>query len=196
MSLSYALLGFLNYAPLTGYDLKKILDDSVNFFWSAHTSQIYRELQALEKDGYIFSTVKPSEKGPNRREYAITSSGILHLRKWLAEGHTNESMRNEFMVWLLFSSHIGKNELYQQLQKKLEDYKSEYQMLKSVKDGIQDYVRMFGQEDEDFYWEMVLTRGFYDVEAKIRWAEDSLNTLKAKRKKKKEPKGGRIPDEA
>ena len=177
MSLSYALLGFLNYAPLTGYDLKKILDDSVNFFWSAHTSQIYRELKALEKEGYIISTVKPSEKGPNRHEYSITETGISHLRNWLTEAHIDENIRNEFMVWLLFSSQIGKDELYLHMQKKLEEYKQEYQMLSQVENGIQDYVRMFGQEDEDFYWKMVLRRGFYDVEAKIRWAEDTLNML-------------------
>jgi len=178
MSLSYALLGFLNYAPMTGYDLKKILDDSVNFFWSAHTSQIYRELKALEKEGHIVSTIKPSEKGPNRREYCITKSGISHLRNWLTEAHTDENMRNEFMVWLLFSSQISRDELYLQIQIKLKEYKDEYQMLKSVESGIQAYVQMFRKEDEDFYWKMVLKRGFYDVAAKISWAEETLDYLK------------------
>lgn len=40
MSLSYGLLGLLNYFPMSGYDLKKIFDDSINFFWAAQTSQI------------------------------------------------------------------------------------------------------------------------------------------------------------
>lgn len=180
MSLSYALLGFLNYAPMTGYDLKKILDDSVNFFWSAHTSQIYRELKAMEKEGYIVSTIKPSEKGPNRLEYCITESGISHLRSWFTEAHIDENMRNEFMVWLLFSSQISRDELYKHMQIKLQEYKREYQMLKSVEGGMPDYIQMFGKEDEDFYWKMVLKRGFYDVEAKIHWAEEMLNCLESK----------------
>lgn len=180
MSLSYALLGFLNYAPMTGYDLKKTLDDSVFFFWSAHTSQIYRELKVLEKEGYIVSIVKPSDKGPNRREYCITDSGISHLRNWLAEGHADEHMRNEFMVWLLFSSNVGRDEIYLQMQRKLEEYTKEYQMLQAVEGEIQSYVQRFGKENEEFYWEMVLKRGLYDVEAKIRWAEDVLHRLSAK----------------
>ncbi|MGE5381251.1 MAG: PadR family transcriptional regulator [Methylocystaceae bacterium] len=188
MSLSYALLGFLNYAPMTGYDLKKILDDSVNFFWSAQTSQIYRELKVLEKDGYIEAAVKPSEKGPNRHEYHITESGNSHLRKWLSEAHNDENMRNEFMVWLLFSSQVSKDEMYRQLQKKLQDYQKEYQMLREVGNGIQEYVQWFGKEDEDFYWKMVLKRGLYDVEAKIHWAEDMLNSLKLNRPKGKKDK--------
>jgi DNA-binding PadR family transcriptional regulator len=177
MSLSHALLGFLNYAPMTGYDLKKILDDSINFFWSAHTSQIYRELKALEKEGYIVSEVKPSEKGPERREYRITESGVSHLKKWLAEGHTDENMRNEFMVWTLFSSNISIDELHVHMEKKLKEYQKEYEMLKSVGGRIQEYVKMFGREGEDFYWKIVLKRGFYDVEAKVRWAQDTLNDL-------------------
>ena len=150
MSLSFALLGFLNYAPMTGYDLKKIIDDSTNFFWSAHTSQIYRELKTLEKDGYIVSTVKPSEKGPNRKEYSITESGVLHLKKWLSEAHVDENMRNDFMVWLLFSSNIGIDELYLQMEKKLKEYKKEYQMLKVVEEVILQYVRRFRKDGEDF----------------------------------------------
>jgi DNA-binding PadR family transcriptional regulator len=177
MSLSHALLGFLNYAPLSGYDIKKIMDDSVNFFWMAQTSQIYRELKALESKGYICSRVEPSEKGPDKRLYIITEDGRSELKNWLSKGHTDETMRNEFMIWLLFSSLISKNELSQQVQKKLNNYKNEYKMLNSVQNSIQDYVKMFGKESEAFYWKMVLKRGIYDVEAKIRWAEDILNDI-------------------
>lgn len=174
MSLPYALLGFLNYAPMTGYDIKKIMDDSVNFFWVAQTSQIYRELKALEEKGYINSKVKPSEKGPDKHMYYITESGIAQLKNWLTEAHTDENMRNEFMIWLLFSSLISRDELYFQIRKKLKEYQKEYQMLKSVDSRIQEYAKMFGKEDETFYWKIVLKRGLYDVEAKIRWAEDIL----------------------
>jgi PadR family transcriptional regulator AphA len=32
MSLKHAILGFINYRPLSGYDLKKIFDGSVRYF--------------------------------------------------------------------------------------------------------------------------------------------------------------------
>lgn len=180
MALSHALLGFLNYKPMTGYDLKKILNDSINFFWQAQTSQIYRELKILEKEGYIVSTEKPSQKGPNRHEYSITERGVCHLREWLAEANTDEVIRNDFMVWLLFSSNVDKDELYTQLQSKLQDYKKEYNMLEQVDDKLHEYADMFGKENEKFYWKIVLNRGMYDVKAKISWAEDTLNKLKDK----------------
>lgn len=45
---------------------------------------------------------------------------------------------------------------------------------------ILEYVKRFGKEGDDFYWKIVLKRGFYDVEAKIRWAEEILTDIKLK----------------
>lgn len=184
MSLSYALLGFLNYAPMTGYDLKKILDDSINFFWSAQTSQIYRELKVLEKEEFISSTVEPNPKGPDKRIYSITENGVSHLKNWLTDAHLDERMRNEFLVWVFFSSHISVEELYFEMQKKLKEYKKEYKMLKDVENKVQEYAQMFDKANEIFYWKIVLKRGLLDVESKIRWAEDTLNCLEIKKEDK------------
>jgi len=51
MSLEFAILGFLNYQPYTGYDLKKIFDTSIRHFWPADQSQIYRTLARLTEQG-------------------------------------------------------------------------------------------------------------------------------------------------
>ena len=45
--LKYVLLGFLNYAPQTGYELKQAIDKSTSFFWHAKQSQIYTTLKGL-----------------------------------------------------------------------------------------------------------------------------------------------------
>ncbi len=180
MSLSYALLGLLNYFPMSGYDLKKVFDDSINFFWPAQTSQIYRELKALEKTGYVVSMAAPSDKGPDRRVYKITESGLSRLKEWLADppDDIDENMRNGFMVRVFFSSHVGVGELYFQVQKKLKAYKKELQMIKSVENQMADYARLVTNLSEPNYWKIVLNRGFHDVEAKIRWAEETLEYLK------------------
>ncbi len=52
MSLEFAILGFLNYHPYTGYDLKKIFDSSIRHFWPADQSQIYRTLTRLTEQGF------------------------------------------------------------------------------------------------------------------------------------------------
>jgi len=64
LSLGNALLGLLNHRPMTGYDLKKMLDHPMGFFWAAQMSQIYRELNKLEKKVLVKSEIIPQEKRP------------------------------------------------------------------------------------------------------------------------------------
>ena len=75
MSLEYAILGFLNYRPLSGYDLKKVFDNSVRHFWPADQSQIYRTLTKLAEQGYVEQEIVRGLDRPDRKEYRITPAG-------------------------------------------------------------------------------------------------------------------------
>ena len=47
--LKHGILGLLNYGDMTGYEIREVFNKSLNFFWQAQSSQIYRELRTLEK---------------------------------------------------------------------------------------------------------------------------------------------------
>ena len=51
--LKHGILGLLNYGDKTGYEIMTVFRDSLNHFWTAQTSQIYRELQTMEQAGWI-----------------------------------------------------------------------------------------------------------------------------------------------
>ena len=84
MSLEYAILGFLNYHPYTGYDLKKIFDTSIRHFWPADQSQIYRTLARLTEQGFAEMEKVPQDDRPDRKVYSITEAGRAELMKWLS----------------------------------------------------------------------------------------------------------------
>ena len=44
MPLKHAILGLLNYADMSGYDIDRFFKSSIAFYWHAQTSQIYKEL--------------------------------------------------------------------------------------------------------------------------------------------------------
>lgn len=179
MSLSYALLGLLSYTPMSGYDLMKFFNDSINFFWSAQTSQIYRELKTLEEKACITSLCTPSEKGPDRRVYRITDIGRSRLRDWLYDfpEYVDEDNRNAFLLRVFLSSNVGLDELYCQIQKRLTKYRQDYQALKAVEGRLEDYLAKFGQDDKIHYWRITLSRGFHDVESHIKWAEETIRYI-------------------
>ena len=185
MSLSYGLLGLLNYFPMSGYDLKKIFDDSINFFWAAKTSQIYRELKSLEEKGYITSKIQVSEKGPNKRVYKITKQGTESLKKWLENPPSDirEDQRNAFLIRVLHSSQIGFDKLYPQVKKRLLAYQNELHQLALVEKRLQDYLKLSGTQENLPYWKIVLSRGRHVTKANIQWANETLRYLERFRKK-------------
>ena len=65
MSLPHGILGFLCYGETTGYELNKMFDASVRFFWSATMSQIYQDLIRLEKKGYVHAQTVIQSSKPN-----------------------------------------------------------------------------------------------------------------------------------
>lgn len=66
MSLSFGILGFLNYGPMSGYDIVKAFESSLQFFWHAQNSHIYLELKKLEKQGYICGEIVIQSDRPNK----------------------------------------------------------------------------------------------------------------------------------
>ena len=40
MTIKYAMLGFLSWRPLAGYDIKKLMVDSPVLYWSGNNNQI------------------------------------------------------------------------------------------------------------------------------------------------------------
>jgi len=83
MSLRFALLALLGSRPMTGYDLSKHVSQSVAHVWHAPDSQIYPELNRMERDGLLESV--PVRWGPNgtKKEYHVTDAGFAAFREWM-----------------------------------------------------------------------------------------------------------------
>ena len=111
VSLPHLILGLLDVRPMTGYDLKKAFDGTVAHFWSADQAQIYRVLGRLETDGMVASTVHPQRGKPDRREYAVTPTGVDELRGWLRSPLEIERAREPFLGRVFFSGRDEDHEL-------------------------------------------------------------------------------------
>ena len=75
-----SLLGFLHEGPKTGWDLVATAQDRIGKFWSLTTSQVYRELAAMETAGLIVA----GEKGPrDRKPYSLTDAGRRAFADWI-----------------------------------------------------------------------------------------------------------------
>ena len=116
MSLQYAILGFLSFEPLTGYALKKNFDESVQHFWPANQSQIYRTLASLKDEGLVALEVIEREGRLDKKVYHITPEGREALHGWLSAPLPPQDTREAFLIQLYFGSLMTDEEIESLLQ--------------------------------------------------------------------------------
>lgn len=106
MSLPHIILGMLRKTPKSGYDLKKELENVIQYFWEADISRIYRSLSEMEKKGWVEFEIVIQEDSPNKKVYSLTEKGLQELRRWLAEAGKTSGSHNPFLAQLHFSDII------------------------------------------------------------------------------------------
>jgi PadR family transcriptional regulator, regulatory protein AphA len=111
VDIKYALLGFLSWQPFSGYELKKMMENSELFYWSGNNNQIYTGLVQMHRDGLVEAESQPSEKMPNRKIYRLTPAGQAELRKWLQLEPEMPQFRKPFLIQLAWSISMEPAEL-------------------------------------------------------------------------------------
>ena len=164
MSIKYAILGYLSWRSLSGYDLKKLIADSVAFHWTGNNSQIYTTLVELHREGLVTQELQPQEHYPTRKVYTITESGSVDLRSWLLVTPELPQLRNSFLTQLAWADCLGSREL-DDLLAKYED-EVHMQLLMFQEQERRGSVRPARTPREVYLWRMLSENriGFYEHE--------------------------------
>ena len=104
--LKHGILGLLNYGDKTGYEIMTVFRDSLNHFWTAQTSQIYRELQTMEKNGWISQRHVEQAGKPDKNVFSITTEGREELLQWLRADNLPRSARDPFLMKTFFRGEL------------------------------------------------------------------------------------------
>lgn len=107
MSLSHLLLGLLSAQPMSGYDLNKAFNTTIQHFWSTDQSQIYRTLYKLEEEGKLHVEMIVQEDNPNKKVYHVTEMGKTELVRWLNKPLPSAPIREAWLGQLYFSHHLS-----------------------------------------------------------------------------------------
>ena len=174
----FAILGLLTIKPLSGYDIKRLINNSIAYFWSESNGQIYPTLNQLTKEKLIVVSTNQFAGKKMRITYAITALGRLELQKWMREKDEKSVHRDEKLLKLFFGKNISKKECIQLLKnrekKQIENLKEYESILKSL------------QEEADsphhVYWVLTVKNGISSAEAEIKWCRGSIKTLKSNKK--------------
>lgn len=179
MSLDYAILGFLNYSPLSGYDLKKVFDNSVRHFWPADQSQIYRTLARLAEKGLVEQEVFRGVDRPDRKEYRITPAGREALHAWLLAPLVSQDVRIAALIQVFFAGQLTDEEVLALFERLAADARAVLAVYDQIPQaaGMEDST--LGPPRERFFWQLTLDYGLMSARADLVWLEYVITRLKA-----------------
>ena len=101
----YTLLGFLAGGPCHGYELhrKFTASDGVGMIWGMKISNMYAQLEKLERRGLISGRLLENEQRPARTQYSLTPSGKKQFSTWLHQPVQHpRDFRHDFFLQLYF----------------------------------------------------------------------------------------------
>ncbi len=104
--LRHGILGLINNGDKTGYEIMKVFRDSLNHFWSAQTSQIYRELRTMEQAGWISQKHEEQQGKPDKNVFSITPAGRDELLRWLRDDGLPTGFKNPFLMKVFFMGEL------------------------------------------------------------------------------------------
>jgi PadR family transcriptional regulator, regulatory protein AphA len=124
MSIEFAILGILSWKPSTGYELKKIFEDSSFMYWSGNNNQIYKALIKLEHEDLVISKVVHQDGAPSKKIYTITADGLKELKEWTLSTPEAPEIKKSFLLQLAWSDVLSNEEL----KELLSSYENELQL--------------------------------------------------------------------
>lgn len=130
------LLGFLMQGPQTGYDIKKMMDQSTNHFFNTSDGSIYPAFQKLVKQKLVVKEEK-LEKGRAKNIYTITPEGRTVFRNWLCEDLPAGKFKQEALLRTFFFSHLSRDEQIDKIERYIEAIRYKQKELMDLETALQ-----------------------------------------------------------
>jgi PadR family transcriptional regulator, regulatory protein AphA len=166
VSLRHAILGIVEFRPMHGYEIKRVLGEGISTFWPVHLAAIYPSLRRLEHEGLVaHRTEKSAEGRPDRKIFELTDAGREELARWRRlppEGATQSKV--PLYLKLLFAKPENLGDALHWIDKELETSRGTASQLRAELHDPQAY--------STFFVRFMRESGLAHVELQIELLED------------------------
>ena len=171
----HALLGMLaRYGEHSGYELLKIAEAGIGFFWSPAKAHVYEVLPRLERGGHARRRVVPQHGKPDKHLWKITPRGREALEAWINTLDADPlGNRGVLLLKLFFGDFGDPARLVAHLEKFREQAASSLATFRKIEADEP------GTPNDELPL-MTLRQGVTLSEAHLRWAEEILPELQAR----------------
>ena len=175
MSLKYAILSLLSHDPLTGYELMKLFDGSVGYFWHATHPQIYKELARLEQAGEVVHRSVEQRGRPTKKIYSLSDSGRQDLEGWLRVPAGAQRVKDEMMLKTFCCGLLGSSEALDLVRRHRKLHESRLQRYQELERFLRSGPNLTNRERIGPY--LTLLRGIRYERDYMAWCDDASRLL-------------------
>lgn len=136
MSTRHVMLAMLSIKPMTGYELSKNMDISLNSLWAATPSQIYPTLHKLQEAGLVMSKEEIRGQRMKRIVYSLTEAGIKEFEQWLLQPVRYLPFRDPFKLWASYMDSCPPEVVFKNIATHIQLNKQRAELLEDIADRI------------------------------------------------------------
>lgn len=182
----YAILGMLSMGPMSGYDIKKRMEATINFFWNESYGQIYPLLKEIVAEELAQVETEKNPGKPERYVYALTDKGRVVLQGWLEEPTELTKYRNELLLKLYFGHQVIPEISIEMIEKFQAETLELGQKFEEIEQRMKGLLKEEGEYSPLFYSYLTTRHGRYMVQARLDWCRETLERLKELAQAKKQ----------
>ncbi|HEY6414509.1 MAG TPA: PadR family transcriptional regulator [Edaphobacter sp.] len=169
-----ALLGLLSMNPMSGYDMRSVISQSIGHFWSESYGQIYPSLKRLAAGGFVEKKTQRQKGRPDRHVYSLTLKGRERLREWLALPVAEEVHRSELLLKLFFGAQVPPEISRKHVTEFMEAHVAALKIYAAIAKMLRKDVAGDPQQP---YWLMTVNFGRHRSAALMKWSRETLKEL-------------------
>lgn len=166
MSHKYLILGLLAQNPMTGYDMRKHVQNVLSVVTNASYGSLYPTLHKLLEDGAVQMDEIEQDNRPAKKIYRITAKGENDLQSWLKEPPAADNIKREFLLKVYFAQEMPSKDLRQMLLRRREEMQARLSSLFHEREATNDPRQK---------WILDYTLSMYQAE--INWLEQVQSEL-------------------
>ena len=174
MTLSeYAVLGLLCHLgePISGYDLRKVVDSSVGYIWQPSKTHVYVVLRHLVEAGFATRAEVEQRGKPDKQLYQATPAGRVALRAWLdRDEDVTDPDRSILLLKLFFGAQADRDAIVRQLVAFRDAFARRLETYESMQGEPTD-------RSPDEFTRLTLRYGIARARASVEWADAALEEL-------------------
>ena len=170
----YAILGMLAMEPMSGYDMKQFVSETIHYFWQQSYGQIYPTLKNLRERKLVTRKVEHHKGRPDRHVYSITATGRKLLEEWLREETDPEPTRIELLLKLFFSEHVEPSVSLDQISHYRKYHQDKLTTYRLIEKRLKDEA---AEASHYPYWMATVRMGIHVARARIKWCDEAIDLL-------------------